>query len=74
MRRYKGLVNEPDVNVGRLRRAAEPLHLLLVFGCDALAACRSVGAREGDKLDSTLRGTGSSQAREDSVYWREGDE
>lgn len=73
MRRHRRLVNEPDVNVGRLRRAAETLHLLLVFGCDALAACRSVGAR-GDKLDPTLRGTGSSQARGDSVYWREGDE
>ena len=73
MRRHRGLVNEPEVNAGRLRRAAETLHLLLVFGCDALAACRSVGVR-GDKIDSTLRGTGSSQARGDSVYWREGDE
>jgi len=47
MCRYKELVNEPNMSVGRLRRAAETLHLLSVLGCDALAACGSVGAREG---------------------------
>jgi len=45
MCRHKELVNELDMNVGRLR-AAEVLHLLLVLGCDALAAYRSVGAKE----------------------------